>query len=91
MSLLNPENWSESDVEFGKRRWEYWSTMFTVRKEFVAALPADVSVLDIPAKFEEFMFNEHGIEMGKDQVGNYTADFKIVDEHKFLLFKLKYS
>lgn len=91
MSLINPQNWSESDNSANQQRWEYWGTLFKLRKEFTSGLPQDTSLVEIPRLFEEYMLEEHGIKVGKDEGGNYTADYTVVDEQKFLLYKLKYS
>ena len=94
MSLINPENWAETGGDAKSKRWEYWGLIYKARRDFVSQIPPSYDLADvnhIPHSFEAHMRDEYGIAMSKDPDGNYTADFSIIDEHKYLLFKLKYS
>ncbi len=90
MSILNPENWSETDKDANKRRWDYWRALHRVRQELLSKLTGN-DVFDFVALFEKHVTDTYGIILKKDSDGNYTDDFDIVDEAKYTFFVLKYT
>lgn len=89
--LVNPENWSEVDQVAKSKRWEYWNTMAKIRMEFIASLDPIPDPSEIIPLFERHMLDVHGIKVKKNSDGQYIADYDIVDEQKYLMYKLKYS
>lgn len=57
------------------------------RVDWVKEFPDEVN-LDL---FTEWLYNMYGIKLLHDPMGNITAEYTVVDEHRFLLFMLKYA
>jgi hypothetical protein len=89
--LINPENWSEVETEAKSKRWEYWNTMAKIRKEFIETLDPNIQPIEIIPLFERHMLDVHGIRVKKNSEGQYISDYDIMDEQKYLMYKLKYS
>lgn len=89
--LINPENWGEVDGDAKAKRWDYWNLIYAARRDFIKQVESTVDTGSIPESFDKHMLDEYGLRMMKDSGGNYTADYAIVDEHKYLMFRLKYS
>lgn len=41
--------------------------------------------------FTDWLYNTYGIKLLHDPMGNITAEYTVVDEHKFLMFMLKFQ
>lgn len=90
MSILDPENWSETDQAANKRRWDYWRALHRERMDFLDKLKGN-DVFRLVTLFEQHITDTYGIILKKDSDGNYTDDFDIVDEAKYTFFVLKYT
>jgi hypothetical protein len=67
------------------KTYDFWKTLRTANKDYLA--------LDVAGDgtFGEFLLYNYGIQLHFDDSGAIKAHFDIVDEHKHLLFVLKYS
>lgn len=77
------------EMEFRKKRWDYWAALKKVRKEYmedVAGLNGQFDAFD----FEDYIEENYGIKMNIVN-GNITDGYKIMDEKKYLIFLLKYQ
>lgn len=90
MSLRNPENWTETDHNANKKRWDYWRALGRERQDFLSKLTGN-DVFDLVVLFEKHLVDTYGIIIKKDHEGYYTDDFDIVDEAKYTFFMLKYT
>lgn len=41
--------------------------------------------------FSDWMCNEYGVRINKDEAGNYTSRYDIVNENKYLMLVLKHG
>lgn len=74
--LLNPDNWEHSKAA----RMEHWNRIRLVRAEWSGA----GSLLD-------YIEDTYGLKLHKDQEGNITDSFEIVNAQKYSFFLLKYA
>lgn len=77
------------EMEFRKKRWDYWAALKLVRKEYmedVAGLDGQFDAFD----FEDYIEANYGIKM-RIVNGNITDGYKIMDEKKYLIFLLKFQ
>jgi hypothetical protein len=68
-----------------KKTYDFWKTLRKANDDY---LSIDVAG---DGTFKEFMLYNYGIQLFYDENGNIAAHFEITDEHKHLLFVLKYS
>lgn len=77
----------DPDVEFHKKRWDYWSALKKIRKEYME----DTANLEFDAfDFEDYIEAKYGIKMNIVN-GNITDGYKVMDEKKYIIFLLKYQ
>lgn len=77
----------DPDIEFHKKRWDYWSALKKIRKEYME----DTANLEFDAfDFEDYIEAKYGIKMNIVN-GNITDGYKVMDEKKYIIFLLKYQ
>lgn len=77
----------DPDIEFHKKRWDYWSALKKIRKEYME----DTANLEFDAfDFEDYIEANYGIKMNIVN-GNITDGYKVMDEKKYIIFLLKYQ
>ena len=77
------------EMEFRKKRWDYWAALKLVRKEYMQ----DISDLDgqfDAYDFEDYIEENYGIKMNIVD-GNITDGYKVMDEKKYIIFLLKFQ
>ena len=75
------------EMEFRKKRWDYWSALKQIRKEYMQ----DTATVEFDAfDFEDYIEENYGIKMNIVD-GNITDGYKVMDEKKYLIFLLKYQ
>ena len=77
------------EMEFRKKRWDYWAALKKVRKEYmedVARLNGQFDAFD----FEDYIEENYGIKMNIVN-DNITDGYKVMDEKKYLIFLLKFQ
>ena len=79
----------DPEIDFRKRRWDYWAALKLVRKEYMADLKALDGQFDA-FDFEDYIEENYGIKMNIVN-GNITDGYKIMDEKKYLIFLLKFQ
>jgi hypothetical protein len=90
MSIISPiQDYDDDDpnIEQRKRRWDYWTALKQIRKEYMQ----DAAAIEFDAfDFEDYIEANYGIKM---QIvnGNITDGYQIVDEKKYLIFLLKFQ
>ena len=75
----------DPNIDFRKRRWDYWAALKLVRKEYMAQ-NKEFDAYD----FEDYLTGQYGIKMNIVG-GNITDGYEIVDEKKYLIFLLKFQ
>lgn len=80
---------NDPDIEFRKKRWDYWNSLKKIRAEYMETVSALNGQFDA-YEFEEYVENNYGIRMNLFQ-GNITDKFEIVDEKLYTLFILKHT
>ena len=75
----------DPNIDFRKRRWDYWAALKLVRKEYMAQ-NKEFDAYD----FEDYLIGQYGIRMNIVN-GNITDGYEIVDEKKYLIFLLKFQ
>lgn len=79
----------DPDGEFRRRRWDYWSALKLVRKEYMQTLDALEGQFDA-YEFEDYLEENYGIKMNIVN-GNITDGYKIMDEAKYTFFLLRFQ
>jgi hypothetical protein len=79
----------DPEIDFRKRRWDYWAALKLVRREYMADLKALDGQFDA-FDFEDYIEENYGIKMNIVN-GNITDGYKIMDEKKYLIFLLKFQ
>ena len=79
----------DPNIDFRKRRWDYWAALKLVRKEYMADLKALDGQFDA-FEFEDYIEENYGIKMNIVN-GNITDGYKVMDEKKYLIFLLKFQ
>jgi hypothetical protein len=82
-------DYDDPEIDFRKRRWDYWAALKLVRKEYMADLKALDGQFDA-FDFEDYIEENYGIKMNIVN-GNITDGYKIMDEKKYLIFLLKFQ
>lgn len=86
---------NDPDIEFRKNRWDYWSALKEIRKEYFDKLnrkdnPELWKIQIDPHKFGDFVRENYGIQIGiVDE--KITDKFEIVDEKLYTYFLLKHT
>ena len=75
----------DPEIDFRKRRWDYWAALKLVRKEFMEQ-NREFDAYD----FEDYLVGQYGLKMNIVN-GNITDGYEIVDEKKYLIFLLKFQ
>lgn len=88
-SILAADSFRQWDRERLERRNQYWQAINRARREY---LDQYVGIYDLTVRpaLHYWMQEHYGIRMGIDDQGNYTRDFEILDERRYLMFQLKY-
>ena len=71
-------------------KYRYWSLLRRAYQDFHKAQEATKIRLPIQHDFVSWMAEHWGIRVHLNPMG-YTEYFDIADEHKYLLFELKYA
>ena len=79
----------DPEIDFRKKRWDYWSALKQIRKEYMADLKSLDGQFDA-FDFEDYIEANYGIKMNIVD-GNITDGYKVMDEKKYLIFLLKYQ
>lgn len=77
------------EMEFRKKRWDYWAVLKQIRKEYMTDLESLDGQFDA-FDFEDYIEANYGIKMNLVD-GNITDGYKVMDEKKYLIFLLKYQ
>jgi hypothetical protein len=79
---------NDPEIEFRKKRWNYWESLKKIRKEYMQNnyLDGQFDAYD----FEEYVKENYGFKMNTLD-GNITDKFEIVDEKKYIFFILKFG
>ena len=79
----------EWEQEHKEQRNRYWRSVHTAREDYMHQYR---DLIDQTAKplLHNWLEEHYGIRMGIDDQGNYTADYQVTDEKKFMMFKLRY-
>jgi len=80
------------DTVVGTGKYDYWQKLKLARSEYAKNTKIVAPTFEDEANgFYYFMQHEFGIKVMLDEQGNITNNFEIIDEHKYLLFELKYT
>lgn len=80
---------NDPEIEFRKKRWDYWSALKKVRKEYMETLDELAGQFDA-YEFEDYLEANYGIKMNIVE-GNITDGYKIMDDAKYTFFLLKFQ
>lgn len=80
---------NDPDIEFRKKRWDYWNSLKKIRAEYMETVSALSGQFDA-YEFEEYVEKNYGIRMNLVH-GKITDKFEIVDEKLYTLFILKHT
>jgi hypothetical protein len=86
-SIPHIQDYDDDDpnLDFRKRRWNYWVALKLVRKEYMEQ-NKEFDAYD----FEDYLIGQYGVKMNIVN-GNITDGYEIVDEKKYLIFLLKFQ
>lgn len=80
------------NVEIRRKRIDYYKTLKRVWLEFGELCnQVEDYEYNYPDNFIEWVEDTYGFIVGTDHMGNYTTEFKVVDEQKYTVYLLKYS
>lgn len=79
----------DPEIDFRRRRWEYWSALKKVRQEYLADLAQLDGQFDA-YDFETYITENYGVRLNIVD-GNITDGYQIIDEKKYLVFLLKFQ
>ena len=71
-------------------KYRYWSMLRGAYQDYHRAQEGTKIRLPMQQNFISWMLEQWGIKVHTDPLG-YTEYFDIADEHKYLLFELKYA
>ena len=71
-------------------KYRYWSLLRRAYQDYHRAQEGIKIRLPIQQDFVSWMLEQWGIKVHTDPLG-YTEYFDIADEHKYVLFELKYA
>ena len=80
---------NDPDIEFRKKRWEYWGILNKVREEYLTNATGYVAPLTDAADFGTYIEHNYGIKMHIVD-GKITDKYDIVDEKLYTFFILKW-
>ncbi len=89
-SIFKDYDDDDPDIEFRKKRWDYWGMLKNVRSEYYDSFPHDTQVQLDPYKFGDYIRENYGIEINIID-GRITDKFEIVDEKLYTFFLLKWG
>lgn len=78
-------NETAEEKENRLNKYNYWASLKHARNEWLDLKLQTVVGLD------EFVLEQYGIQMHMDSHGNITPQHEIADDHKYLIFKLKFT
>ena len=72
-----------------EKRNQYWAALKEARKEY---LSDNKGVYDLSSRpsMHYWVRQKYGIIMGIDSLGEYTSEYTVDDEKKFMLFQIKF-
>lgn len=77
----------DPNIDFRKKRWDYWAALKIVRKEYMQKTNSE----QFDAyEFEDYILEQYGLQMSLVS-GNITDNYKIIDEKKYIVFLLKFQ
>ena len=81
---------NDPDIEYRQKRWDYWAMLRKAKDEYIKETGQENEPGLIPYKFYEHLESVYGIKLrtGPDGI---TDKFDIVDEQKYLIFKLRFE
>ena len=91
---FNDYDENDPDIEFRKKRWDYWGMLKKIREEyydtFHTGTPESWKDQLDPHKFGEFVRKNYGIQINivDDRI---TDKFEILDEKLYTYFLLKHG
>ena len=71
-------------------KYRYWSMLRGAYQDYYLSQEGTKIRLPMQQNFVSWMLEQWGIKVNTDPLG-YTEYFDIADEHKYLLFELKYA
>ena len=71
-------------------KYRYWSMLRGAYQDYYLSQEGTKIRLPMQQNFISWMLEQWGIKVHTDSLG-YTEYFDIADEHKYLLFELKYA
>ena len=71
-----------------EQRKQYWGALHAVRKEYQSEVGDNASMTG--PTMPHWVEQKYGLKMGLDGSGNYTQDYQVVNDKRFLLFRIKY-
>jgi hypothetical protein len=78
------------DLVLRNKRDQYWAMLRRAREDFKKIVSPKKYGPD-PYAFSHYLQDIYGIRPELDGYSNYTGDYTILDEKKYLLFLLKYG
>ncbi len=78
----------DPDIEFRKKRWDYWGILKKIREEYLAEETISHGLF-IAYDFGVYVEKNYGIKMHIVN-GNITDKYDIVDEKLYTIFLLKF-
>ena len=86
---FNDYDENDPDIEFRKKRWDYWDILKKVHQEYMTDLK-DLQTSFDASEFEKYVLKTYGLKMQivDDRI---TDKFEIVDEKLYTYFLLKHG
>ncbi len=80
---------NDPDIEFRKKRWDYWDILKKVHQEYMTDLK-DLQTSFDAIEFEKYVLKTYGLKMQivDDRI---TDKFEIIDEKLYTYFLLKHG
>jgi len=72
-----------------KERDRYWEALRGLRAEYLETNKGQYDLTARPT-MHYYAEQKYGFKMGLSDTGEYTADYTVTDEKKFMLFKIAY-
>ncbi len=86
--LFDPTNWHARGPNAARR--QYWKMLRAARSTFLSEFPHSQQESSAAAEFDHWLLNTYGIKITYDRDGKTTDEISVVDEHKYLIFQLKF-
>jgi hypothetical protein len=74
-------------AEDRKKRDQYWRMLRSARHDFVGTGNSNTD----PYAFSHYLQQNYGLRPELDAYSNYSNEYTVIDEKKYLLFLLKYG